>query len=381
MSRMTVLSLLILAACAEGTTPHTVHTDSAGVDVAVTGPADDSLEWTFESVRSLGGDDPGEQSFFAAVPGLVEADSAGNLYVLDGAAHRVVVFDSMGEFIRTMGREGGAPDEFRMALGFSVSADGTASLFDLGKRGIMRFGPDGGVLEMVGAPLDYRGGSFHLESDVLVIPRQLPGETAGTAVLSRIEADDTVHLATLPRQPGRTIQLESCGMSFTSMPPFFTPTLRWSAQDTRTAVAVNAQYEILVLDDTAPIRRIRRDIAPQPATTELAIQDLGPGMQVRTEGGVRRCDSAEVVEQRGIADVMPAIARLALDPLGRLWVERGHVRDATAPIDVFEANGDYLGTLPAGSPFPVTFLSPARFAAIEVDELDVSKLVIYRITS
>lgn len=369
--------LFALLACGEATEPvTTVHTDSAGIDLALTGPTDDSLAWSFRVVRTLGGDDPDEESFFAATPGLVGADRNGNLYVLDGAAHRIVVFDSTGNFVRAMGREGGAPDEFRMALGFSVSTDGTASLFDLGKRAIMRFGPDGAVLPQVAVPMDYFGGSFNLEGGVLTIPHQ----PAGTNALTRIDAGDTARLATLPQQPGKAIQLESCGMSFTSMPPIFAPTLRWSGRGTRTAIATSAAYDIVVMDGNLPIRRIRRDIPPEPATVELAIQDLGEGMQVRTEGGVRRCDSAEVAEQRGVAEFVPAIARLALDPAGRLWVERGHVRNATAPIDVFDGNGDYLGTFPAGTPFPVAFLSNDRFAAIVLDELDVSRLVLYHIT-
>jgi hypothetical protein len=356
-----------------------MHADSAGVDIARTGNMDHGLTWRFEPVRVLGGDEPGEQSFFAAVDGLVGADAAGDLYVLDNDAHRVVVFDSTGEFVRAMGREGGAPDEFRMVLGFSVSADGTANLFDFGKRGIMRFGPDAQVLDVVSVPTDYRGGAFHLESGVLTIPRQLQGEAGPISVLSRIAGSDTSRLAGLPAMQGRPIELASCGMAFSGMAPMFTPTLRWTTRGPRTAVATAAEYDVLVLEGSALIRRIRREITPTTATTALAVQDVGPGMQVRTEGGVRRCDPLEVVEQRGIADVMPAVSRLALDPAGRLWVERGHVRGETAPIDVFDADGDYLGTLPAGTPFPVAFLSPGRLVSIDVDDLDVSRLVIHRI--
>lgn len=376
-----VLAILLgTAACAESPVERTsVHTDSAGIDIALAGSVDVDPAWTFERVRVLGGDDTGEQSFFAAVPGLVEADGTGNLYVLDNDANRIVVFDSAGDFVRSMGREGSAPDEFTRALAFSVSEGGTASLFDLGKRGIMRFGPAAEVLGVVPTPVDYFGGSFHLEAGVLTIPRQLMSE-AGRTVLVRMTETDTAHLVSLPVPQRRAIQLTSCGMAFSGMPPVFTPTLRWTKRGTRTVVATSAEYDLLVFDGDSLVMRIRRDIAPSPATAELAVQDLGPAMEVRTEGGVRRCDPGEVVEQRGYADVMPAIARLILDPAGRLWVERSHVRGQSAPIDVYDARGDYAGTLPASTPFPVTFLSANRMASIEVDELDVSRLVIHHIS-
>jgi hypothetical protein len=375
-----IVFFVLATSCADGGgTSTTVHSDSAGIDIAFSGAVHDSLGWRFESVRVLGGEDPGPESFYAAVPGLVEADAAGNLYVLDSQAHRVVVFDSTGAFVRAMGREGGAPDEFRMALGFDVAADGTASIFDLGKRGIMRFGPNAEVLDLVDAPADYRGGGFHLEGTVLIIPRQMGNQAEGVQVLSRIAGSDTTNLARVTSPAGRAIQLASCGMGFSSMPPMFTPTLRWASAGPRTAIATAAEYDILIIDGDSLIRRIRRDIAPAPATMELAVRDLGDAMQVRTEGGVRRCDPTEVVEQRGVADLMPAIARMAIDPANRLWVEHGHVRGETAPIDIFDAEGDYIGTLPAGTPFPVAFLTPHRLAAVETDEFDVSRLVIYRV--
>lgn len=60
------------------------------------------------------------------------------------------------------------------------------------------------------------------------------------------------------------------------------------------------------------------------------------------------------------------------DSLGR------HLR-RPAVIDVPAPDGEYLGTLPEGTPWPVAFLSSRRFAAIETDELDVDQVVICRI--
>lgn len=47
---------------------------------------------------------------------------------------------------------------------------------------------------------------------------------------------------------------------------------------------------------------------------------------------------------------------------------------APKPIDVFDREGRYLGTLPAGSPFPIGFLPDGRI--LVADEFDVERLVL-----
>jgi hypothetical protein len=76
---------------------------------------------------------------------------------------------------------------------------------------------------------------------------------------------------------------------------------------------------------------------------------------------------------------MPAIGAVALDPRGRVWIQRGRVPGEEVPTDVFTLEGDYVGTLPAGSPFPIVFIGDDRIGSVETDDLDVSRLVIHRV--
>jgi hypothetical protein len=169
-------------------------------------------------------------------------------------------------------------------------------------------------------------------------------------------------------------------MGFSGMPPLFQPTLRWDATGGRTAIATDETYEVRVLEGGREVRILRRDIPPTPATKELALRQVGDAMQVRTEGGVRRCLPDDVVEQQGFAPVIPAISAIVVSPDGRLWVQRGGVRDEPKPIDIFSPDGEYEGTLPAGSPFPILFLPDGRIGAAETDDMDVTRLVVYGVT-
>jgi hypothetical protein len=136
---------------------------------------------------------------------------------------------------------------------------------------------------------------------------------------------------------------------------------------------------VALFEGTREIRRIRRALPPRMTSDRLGLEEVGEAMRIQTESGERVCDSREVVEQRGVASVIPAVGRLALAPDGGLWVERGGVRGEPRAIDLFTDEGIYRGTLPEGTPFPIAFFPDGRIAAPHTDELEVTRLVVYRV--
>jgi hypothetical protein len=374
--------LLVLAGCGgDDPAPASIRTDSAGIEIVTyPGPDRPSALTPREELRLGGREDDPNQSFFRVAAGTVGADGAGNIYVLDYSANRVVVFDAEGNFVRTMGREGGGPGELGIAAGLLVDPDGSVGVIDFSKRGIVRFDPAGEPLPLQPIPPGFYGGRVVSADGALFVTARKPGDNGPAAeALYRMTATDTTELASLALPAMKPIRLESCGMGFSGMPPLFNPTLRWDALGDRGAVVTGEAYDIAVLEGGREVRRIHRDIAPTPATEALALRQVGEAMQVRTEGGVRRCAPDEVVEQQGFAPVIPAITTVAISPDGRLWVQRGGVRDEPKAIDIYSPDGEYEGTLPAGSPFPILFLPDGRIGAAETDELDVTRLVVYAV--
>ena len=86
-----------------------------------------------------------------------------------------------------------------------------------------------------------------------------------------------------------------------------------------------------------------------------------------------------MVEKQGHAPVLPAVGEIALAPDRSIWVRRGSVKGEDPIVDVFDGDGTYLGTLPPGSPYPATFLPDGSVVAIERDEMDIDRLVVYRV--
>ena len=370
--------LLVVAACGGGDgQPGVTRVDSAGVEIVSYGGPDVPLAWTFDSLLALGGAEAGEASFFELSRSSVAVDGLGNLYVMDRAAKRVAVFDSTGRPVRTMGRPGGGPGELQWPFALAVTPGGRTAVFDIGKGGLVRFGPAGEPLDQVPVTAGYAGGAIHLTETSLVLPVRTGGgaEARSTSELLRIVGADTVRLASKPEPPGTLVELKSCGMSMTGLPPIFTPTLRWGATGERVAVTTVAEYVLLLLDGADTVHIVRRTLDPEAATAEAAARQVGNRMRVITPGGERVCDAGEVVAQQGVADRIPVVVEIASGPDGTWWVRR----HGEAGIDVIGADGAYLGTLPRTAPFPVAVMPGNRITAIVRDDMDVDHLVIYRV--
>ncbi|MEJ2483065.1 MAG: hypothetical protein P8049_08095 [Gemmatimonadota bacterium] len=195
----------------------------------------------------------------------------------------------------------------------------------------------------------------------------------------RVADSDTTELARLKAPASGVIELESCGMAVSGMTPLFSPNVVWDAWRDRAVARVGTSYQVDLFERGRPVARYRRAVEPVAANRELAKREVGEGMRMMTPAGARQCAWDEVVEKRGVAELVPAIRGLRVDPDGRIWVSRGGPRPEPTPTDILSADGTYLGTLPAEMPFPIGFLPDGRILAVETDALEVERLVVYRI--
>jgi hypothetical protein len=82
------------------------------------------------------------------------------------------------------------------------------------------------------------------------------------------------------------------------------------------------------------------------------------------------------------ASEMPLIVGLGVDWDSKTWVKRnGPAVGEEGPLDIFDADGDYLGTVPPGEgSIPDAFGPDGLAAYIETDELDVPRVVVRRLS-
>ena len=374
-ARISAVTMLVvpLAACDAAPREVRVETaDSAGIAIVTSYANDLPVGVSVQATRTVGeaGDAETLYQFYAANTAV---DGSGNIYVLDRGANRVHVFDSTGARITAFGGRGSGPGELRFPLALAVSSTGIVRVADVGKHRFVQWNAKGTPLEEVDMLERYRGGAIGWTIAGMAITEF--GAGFQRVVLMRDDRE-TMTLAEVTDLPRKALSLPSCGMSFTNMSPIFSPDLPWAAYGDRIVIARNPEY---VLDEYVSgrhVRSIRRNIPPREATAELAKESLGDAFRVRVEGEERVCDPAEVVEQQGFAPHLPSIERIALSPDGHLWVQRYTVGKEPGPIDVFDAEGRYIGTIEDGSTFPIGFLPDGRLLVPEMDDMDVQRLVI-----
>ena len=76
-------------------------------------PRDGKVTVELEELWRVGGDTESDEEFFGVI-GSVITDEEGNAYLLDRQLAEIKVFSAEGDYIRTIGREGEGPAEFRM---------------------------------------------------------------------------------------------------------------------------------------------------------------------------------------------------------------------------------------------------------------------------
>ena len=73
----------------------------------------------------------------------MDVDQRGTTYVLDNKRPRVVVIDSSGRVVRTMGHKGSGPGELSDPSGIAIAPDGSIWVSDPGNARMIVFNPDG----------------------------------------------------------------------------------------------------------------------------------------------------------------------------------------------------------------------------------------------
>jgi DNA-binding beta-propeller fold protein YncE len=85
-------------------------------------------------------------------PTNLALDSKGQLYVCDTGAFRVQLYDAEGKYVRTFGRNGDSPGEFRMPKGVAVDREGRLFVADAANQNIQIFDREGRLLMWFGEP-------------------------------------------------------------------------------------------------------------------------------------------------------------------------------------------------------------------------------------
>lgn len=90
----------------------------------------------------VGGDDESDDVIFGVLNDIA-TDGAGNVYLLDSQLDEVLVYSPSGEYLRSIGRSGEGPGEFRRPRALFITDDGRVAVLQMMPGKIIMLTPEG----------------------------------------------------------------------------------------------------------------------------------------------------------------------------------------------------------------------------------------------
>ena len=395
----------------------------------------------FAEVYRVGGATAPDWALFSSPTGLA-FDGSGNLFVLDPQLFQVAIVDRNGELVRTVGSQGGGPGEFNIPTTQVVWRDGRFAVADMGHNAYQLFDPDGelerfvkmsagqgpmaGFSSMRSALRPDPDGSALIAQGAPGMMSQLSGMMAQVTGadeepgiddrgLERVDLGGDVVTAEPIlqgwRPPSEDDGAEMSADDFqdvssmvTSMAEmmvgeerFFEPGLIWDVlPDGTLAYSDSSAYSIkLTGEDGAVMTVLRRELHPEAvtrrirsATVEESLRELeeevanasGPEAEMMAAMPGMMDALRNALEKRDFFEEVPVVRGLKATWDGALWIQRRGEEpwDDSGPIDVFDADGEYAGTLPPAE-MPDAFGPDGLVAFVETDDMDVPTIVVRRL--
>jgi len=300
---------------------------------------------SFEEDLSIGGeDDEGNIVLFQPTSFIVDQNE--NIYISDWQDKAIKAFDKSGEYIRTIGRKGEGPGEFKSISSLTFLPDGRLLVMDSSSRRANIFNSSGKFVESY--QWKKRFGRLHLttNSSCTLSVSILEGERPLEERKHFVKEFDFKGQEILSF--GEFVVAESkvySGKGFAvgiSVP--YSPASIFAADPARHYLyhLINNKYLIEVFDRTGKvIRKIDRPYEPVPFTSKEA-QEFRARREKSKNEYIRK-----LVKEMVLPSIKTIAPRMLVDDLGNLWIETheqiDEVERTLTAHDIFNTDGYYEG--------------------------------------
>lgn len=333
----------------------TIDTVGGVVRVRNTGPTAwaDTGGWRFVLERTIHPPEgaPGELGAIASYA----LGGDGTVAVLQEKPARITLFDSSGYYLRTVGREGSGPGEFRQGS-LGLRGD-TILVHDPGQRRLSRFLQGGDFLGATPSVCCYWAERLELDDEGrFLLPEQSgQGTGGGTSRWVRFGADGRRlgTLVMLPMLAGKTVTLQvkipgsARGMALRMPVPLSPQRLERARNDGLLLHGVTDAYRFALSRTGADtVRVIEAETGRVPLT-----RMLWDSVVTAAAGGGTDAIAAMANDPAMTPPThWPAWSAMAVDPAGRLWVGLPGPARAIDRLQVFTRDGVLLGDVPLPHP-------------------------------
>ena len=250
-------------------------------------------------------------------------DDEGRIYVLDSKSADIKVFDALGRFLRTIGRQGQGPGEINLPMQISINRTKKEICVLQSSRRVSFFGLDGNFLRHVSTSTIW-GLAGRVDSmGNLVLTEGIFAPPEMWYALKKFDPNMKL-IVELARTPAPKV---------TAFDPFL-PIARWTLDDQDNIIyGYPKTYEILVFGaQNKLVRKIQKEYNPikvSDAEIEEAKKDLPAGITP------------------AFSNFHSAFRNLLVDEEGRIYVQTWR-KDANGQCvfyDLFDKEGRYLAVL------------------------------------
>lgn len=286
----------------------------------------------------------------------VARDADGNLYVLDSQLAQVHVFAPDGRLVRTVGRQGDGPGEFRFPTNLIVLPDGRLGVSRVMPGSIVLLTPDGSPAGTIRVGGEGNDGAMQFLDEVFYAGgRLVVSGRAMHRLATGVEREMYASILDLEGQE-QTRLLGKRGTDAVMTRKFVERDEYWvnrggmaAGRDGRVYLAQERdRYAIHVYTPAGKLERvIERDIRPRKRTDSEKSQ-VGSGMVAIVNGERIRF---EIVAE----DYPPCVAGMTALDTGELWVTGAPETDALPAgilqaYDVFTPAGEYVRRVQLAGP-------------------------------
>ena len=370
--RCAVLPLWMALSACGGASP------SAGHEGAFPGPAERSKEAIRHTL--VASSDPAAN--FTQVTGL-DVGSDGSIYVADWYQQKVTVLDPAGRVVRTIGRRGSGPGEFRSVRGVQVLPGDSLLVYDPNLARISVFAPGSSqpayvtdlAAKLSGPPPFYARRTRANDAYVVMFR---PPFMFGTGQTGAVREDGVRVLGldgTPQGEPLLTFPSKSFLVAGTSVMPNPFGREGFVSLDSRDRLHFlwNDSARVVTLDRSG--QRVGGASVPHqpPRVGERDVEAELSAMndQVRTMFERTLRDSAP--------DYWPAARELVVDDMNRIWIALNSGRNGPTEWVAVSPEGRYVGSTRIPSDVTVWAIKDTRIYGVGVDGMDAPAVKVLRL--
>jgi hypothetical protein len=382
-----VVAAVAIGACGEddARSPGVTEHDSAGVRIVESSSAvwDTDPGWRLSSEPTLQiGSADGDPAMQLHRVRTVRRSVGGDVYVLNAGTHEVRVYSSTGQHVRTIGREGGGPGEFRFPINLWHVADtllvvdlDRASFFDAAGNFVRTaaFGTsapshlleDGRFLRVGFAAGQNTFELAYSRPRMAIIRSSLDGEVADT--VAGVSGSEFYRIS----PDGRGIASYSAPFGHQRMV---------AVHGNSILTGDGSTFEVRQLDADGRLVRIMRRPGTPAAIDASSIRAFEQAMLETAASDLQRQRWNQLFREWSYPDSQPVYDQLLVSTAGDVWVRHFAIgQQPTARWSVFDPAGRWLGEVTTPGDLVVMELGEDHVLGLWTDDYGVEYVRVYAV--